>query len=158
TTIASAIPDMPWIKEAPAFLVFVANGSRLPAIAQQRGKPFANDHLDHFFNVAVDAAIVLATFIRAAEAAGLGCCPISVIRDHIKLVSAALNLPDRAIPIAGLCLGWPTQQRSITPRLSLQTTVIENKYGARDLAAEIEKYDHRRAEQQPYARQRRVER
>src|SRR5512145_2457993 len=38
-TIAAAIPDMPWIEAAPAFLVFVANGRRLPLIAGMHGKP-----------------------------------------------------------------------------------------------------------------------
>src|SRR5262249_51831778 len=46
-------------------LVFAANGQRLPTISKLRGKPFPNDHLDLFFNAVVDAAIALATFIRA---------------------------------------------------------------------------------------------
>jgi nitroreductase len=157
-TIASAIPDMPWIVEAPAFLVFVANGNRLPTVARLQNKPFANDHLDHFFNATVDAAIVLATFIRAAEAVGLGCCPISAIRDQTRLVNDTLGLPIRTVPIAGLCVGWPAQPGAITPRLSLETTVIEIKYSARDFAAEIGTYDRRRAEQQPYSHQRNIER
>ena len=80
--IVETIPDMPWMMEAAAFLVFVANGERLPMMAKLREKPFPNDHLDQFFNAAVDAAIVLTTFIQASEAVGLGCCPISAIRDH----------------------------------------------------------------------------
>ena len=63
--IADLIPDQPFIRTAPAFLVFLANGRRLPEISKMRGKPFPNDHLDQFFNAAVDAGIVLATFICA---------------------------------------------------------------------------------------------
>ena len=44
------IRDMPWIADAPVFLVFLANGRRLPPIVAMRGKPFPNDHLDLFFN------------------------------------------------------------------------------------------------------------
>src|ERR1700732_2776440 len=106
TSIVSGIPDMPWINDAPAFLVFVANGGRLPAISRLRGRPFPNDHLDLLFNAAVDAAIVLATFIRAAEAIGLGCCPISAIRDHPGTVSDLLHLPNRVVPVAGMGFGW----------------------------------------------------
>src|ERR1700680_2372389 len=80
--IAALIADMPWIAQAPAFLVFLANGRRLPQIAVMRGKPFPNDHLDLFFNAVADSAIVLATFMRAAAAVGLGCCPISAVRDQ----------------------------------------------------------------------------
>ena len=61
--IADLIPDQPFIRTAPAFLVFLANGRRLPEISKMRGKPFPNDHLDQFFNAAVDAGIVLATFL-----------------------------------------------------------------------------------------------
>jgi nitroreductase len=156
--IVAAIPDMPWIMDAPVFLVFVGNGTRLPEIAKLRDKPFPNDHLDQFFNATVDAAIVMTTFIRAAEAVGLGCCPISAIRDRPQIVSDLLRLPQRVVPVAGLCVGWPTQEGEITPRLSLTTTVVENAYGERNLAGEIGAYDRRRAQLRPYRRQRDVAR
>jgi nitroreductase len=156
--IVATIPDMPWIMDAPAFLVFVANGERLPMLARLRNKPFPNDHLDQFFNAAVDAAIVLATFLRAAAAVGLGCCPISAVRDRPQTVSDLLRLPQRVVPVAGLCVGWPAQAGEITPRLSLRTTVIENGYGERDPAGEIDAYDRRRAALRPYRRQRSPER
>jgi len=157
-TIVAAIPDMPWILDAPAFLVFAANGARLPTICKLRGKPFPNDHLDQFFNAAVDAAIVMTTFIQAAATVGLGCCPISAIRDHPSIVSDALKLPDRVIPIAGLCVGWPAQAGEITPRLSLSTTLVEDTYREHNLANEIDAYDRRRGALRPYRRQRNVER
>jgi nitroreductase len=156
--IVATIPDMPWIDDAPAFLIFVANGGRLPTISRLRGKPFPNDHLDQFFNAAVDCAIVLATFIQAATAVGLGCCPISAVRDHPQTISDLLRLPDRVIPVAGLCVGWPAQTVEITPRLSLNTTLIENCYGERDCAGEIDAYDRRRAKLRPYRRQRNPDR
>src|SRR6266545_2620152 len=133
-------------------------GHRSPTISKLRGRPFANDHLDLFFNAVVDAAIALATFIRAAEAVGLGCCPISAIRDHPRTVSDLLHLPNRVIPVAGICVGWPAQAGEITPRLSLSTTVIENKYDADDFAAEIDAYDRRRAKLRPYHHQRNPDR
>jgi FMN reductase [NAD(P)H] len=156
--IVATIPEMPWIEDAPAFLVFVGNGARLPALSQLRKKPFPNDHLDQFFNAAVDSTIVLATFISAATAVGLGCCPISAIRDHPRTVSELLRLPDRVFPVAGLCVGWPAQAGEITPRLSLHTTLVENTYAVRDLAGEIDAYDRRRAALRPYRRQRHPER
>ena len=100
--------------------MFLANGRRLPEISKMRGKPFPNDHLDQFFNAAVDAGIVLATFIAAADAVGLGTCPISVIRDHSAKVSEMLKLPQRVIPVAGhvrrLAVGDGARQRAARPR------------------------------------------
>jgi nitroreductase len=156
--IAAKIPDNPWIATAPVFLVFLANGRRQPFIAQLRGKPFPNDHLDLFFNAVSNCSIVLATFIRAAEAAGLGCCPISAIRDHAALVSELLHLPERVIPVAGMCLGWPSERGHITPRLGLDVTIHHDRFTERDLASDIDTYDRRRNQGRPPWKQRSVER
>ena len=152
--IAELLPEMPWVCEAPVFLVFLANGRRLPQISQLRGKPFRNDHLDLFFNATVDAAIVMTTFLRAAEAVGLGCCPISVIRDHAATISKMVALPEKVIPIAGMCVGWPAEEGGITPRLSLSTTLHAERFAENDLASEIDSYDRRRAAIRPYRNQR----
>jgi nitroreductase len=157
-TVAKLITDMPWIADAPAFLVFLANGRRLAEIAKLREKPFPNDHLDAFFNAAVDTGIVLATFLRAANAVGLGCCPISAIRDHCRAISEMFELPERIVPVAGLCVGWPAERGHITPRLGPDATVHVDRYNADDLAQQIDDYDHRRERQQPYKRQRAEER
>ena len=76
-----------WIAGAPVLLVFCGNNRRQRQIHDWREKPFANDHLDAFFNAAVDAGIALATFVMAAESIGLGCCPLSAIRNHASEVS-----------------------------------------------------------------------
>ena len=142
--IADLLPDQAWVRDAPAFLVILANGRRLPEIAKLRGKPFPNDHLDQFFNASVDAGIVLATFLRAADAVGLGTCPISVIRDHAARVSALLELPQRVIPVCGLCIGWPAEAGHIGARLGLENTVHRDRHDEGDLAARIDAYDRRR--------------
>jgi FMN reductase [NAD(P)H] len=155
--IAAKIPDMPFLESAPVFLVFAANGRRLPFISALRGKPFPNDHFDLVFNASVDTGIVLATFICAAEAVGLGCCPISAIRDHAATVSELLHLPERVIPVAGMCLGWPSQAGYISPRLGLDATLHYDRHDERDLAASIDAYDRRRAEGRPRPKQRNPE-
>jgi nitroreductase len=156
--ITVLIPDMPWIEQAPAFLVFLADGSRLPEIARLRGKPFPNDHLDLFFNAVADSAIVMTTFMRAAAAVGLGCCPISAIRDRPDVVSALLELPQRVVPVAGMCVGWPAEAGYITARLGLDATLHEDRYSAGDVAQKIDAYDRRRDRRWPYRRQRAPER
>ena len=148
--IADLIPDQPFIRTAPAFLIFLANGRRLPEISKLRGKPFPNDHLDLFFNASVDAALALATFTRAAEAAGLGCCPISVIRDHAARITDLLALPPRVIPVAGMCVGWPAEAGHISPRLPLECTLHQDRYDEGDLAGRIDAYDRRRAAIHPH--------
>ncbi len=156
--IGALLPDMPWLAAAPVFLVFLANGRRVPEIARMRGKPFPNDHFDLLFNATVDAAIVLATFLRAAEAAGLGCCPISMIRDHARTISEMIKLPEKVVPVAGMCVGWPAEAGGITPRLPLSLTLHEERFDEGDLAAQIDGYDRRRAAVRPFRNQRQTER
>jgi nitroreductase/FMN reductase [NAD(P)H] len=156
--VIALMPDMPWLKEAPVLLVFLANGNRTPQLARLRGKPFPNDHLDLLFNAAVDSAIVLTTFMRAAAAVGLGCCPLSAIPDEADRVSALLGLPERVFPVAGLAAGWPAKAGRITPRFALETTLHQDRYRQGDIDQQIDAYDRRRAARQPYARQRAVER
>ena len=156
--IAGLIPDMPWINDAPVFLIFCGNNRRIHQIGMMRGKPFANDHLDHFMNAAVDAGLVMMNFIRAAEAAGLGCCPVSAVRNHPGQVSELLVLPDHVFPVAGLVVGYPAQSGQISPRLPLDVTVHTDRYDETMLAEKIDSYDRRRHELQPYRRQRHTER
>lgn len=147
-------PDSPWIAAAPALLVFCANNRRQRQLHAWRGRPFANDHLDAFFNATVDSAIVLATFVVAAEGVGLGCCPLSAIRNQPERVSELLSLPDHVFPVAGLTLGWPAEEGAVSLRLPLAATVHADRYDDEGQRALVDAYDARRAKVQPYARQR----
>ena len=152
--IFATIPDHPWLAAAPVFLVFLGNNRRQRQIHAWRGKPFANDHLDAFFNATVDAAIVMATFVAAAEAVGLGCCPISQIRNQARIVSDVLELPEHVFPVAGLALGWPSRDGELSLRLPLDVRVHHDRFNEAGLPAGIDAYDRRRAAVQPYRRQR----
>ena len=156
--IVDLIPDMPWINAAPVFLVFCGNNRRIRRIGEWRGKPFANDHLDHFMNAAVDAGLVMMNFIRAAEAVGLGACPISAVRNRPHEVSALLGLPDCVFPVAGLTVGYPAEAGRISARLPLDVTLHANRYDERDLKRRIEHYDRWRRELQPFRKQRHSDR
>jgi nitroreductase/FMN reductase [NAD(P)H] len=147
----------PWIEAVPHLLVFCGNHRRQRQLHEQRGRPFVNDHLDAFFNAALDAGIALAQFVTAAEAIGLGCCPVSAIRNHAAEVSSLLALPDHVFPVAGLALGRPAGPPEISPRLPLAQTFHTDRYDEGDAAAAIAAYDARRRAVQPYAKQRYVE-
>lgn len=155
--IVDTIPDMPWIMQSPVFLVFCANNRRIRQVGAWRGKAFVNEHLDHFMNAAVDAGLVMMNFIRAAEASGLGTCPISAVRNHPETVSRALELPAGVFPVAGLCVGYPAEAGRITPRLGLEVTVHRDRYDESGLREKIDAYDRRRHAVLPYRRQRRSE-
>lgn len=134
----------PWVTAAPLLLVFCGDNRRIHKISEARGKPYPNDHLDAFLNCAGDAAIVMATFIRAAEALGLGCCPISVIRNNIEAASETLGLPDQVFPFVGMGVGFPEREGWISLRLPPSVTVHTDRYDDSKAIAEIDAYDRRR--------------
>lgn len=152
--INDLFPENSWIRKAPAFLVFCGNNRRQRQLHEWRGRIFANDHLDAFFNAAVDAAIVLATFVVGAERMGLGCCPISAVRNHAQRISDILNLPDHVFPVVGMTLGWPADVGEVSLRLPLDVTLHKDRFEEQDLQRHVEAYDVRRANLQPYANQR----
>lgn len=147
--LADLLPDQTWMRTAPVFMIVLANGRRLPEIARLRDKPFPNDHLDAFFNCSVDAGIVISAFMNAADSVGLGCCPISVIRDHAETVCSYFALPPRVFPVAGLCVGWPALAGSVSPRLGLASTLHWDAYDEGDLTERIDAFDQRRAATHP---------
>ena len=160
--LAGLIPQSPWVADAPELLVFLADGRRFPRVAALADRPFVNDHLDAFFNATVDAAIVLAVCLLAAESVGLGGCPISEIRDQANRLAELLALPERVVPVAGLALGWPAADadRRVKARLPLSVTVHTDRYDDAGLAEAVAAYDAVRAaaEPRPAAQQRAVER
>ncbi|MCR9257085.1 MAG: nitroreductase family protein [Alphaproteobacteria bacterium] len=127
-----------WAEAAPLMLIFVADSHRGRKICEDRGYDYAMATVDTLVNATGDAAIALSTFLLAAERVGLGCCPLSVIRNHLDAVSGLLELPDHAFPFAGLVVGYPNRFFPTSPRLPQSVAVHRNRYrepAAEDLAA-----------------------
>ncbi len=142
--IAEASENVKWLAQAPVFLVWCGDSRRIRRLAEWRGHPFANDHLDAFMNAAVDAGICMQTFIVAAESFGLGCCPVSEVRNQVQLLSDELALPEHVFPVAGLCVGWPAKPANLSMRLPPSVTVKVDRYDDTNLLDEIAAYDRRR--------------
>ncbi len=158
--IAGLCPATRWLADAPVFMVWCGDSRRIRRLAEWRAHPFANDHLDAFMNAAVDAGIAMQTFIVAAESVGLGCCPISQVRDDVEGLSRELGLPQWVFPVAGLCVGWPRGEAPLSMRLPLSVTVHEETYDDGSLLEQVADYDRRREalERTPDDAQRLVER
>jgi nitroreductase/FMN reductase [NAD(P)H] len=157
--IAEATGSTRWAAAAPVFLAWCGDSRRIRRLAEWRGHAFANDHLDAFMNAAVDAAICMQTFIVAAESFGLGCCPLSEVRNRVQLLSDELQLPRYVFPVAGLCVGWPREQPRLSLRLPQSVTVKIDAYSDDDLIDDVRAYDARREsiEQTPPRQQRMVD-
>ena len=91
---------------------------------------------------------------EAAEAAGLGSCPVSAIRNEAEEVSRILALPAHIFPVAGLAVGWPAKSADVAMRLPLSQTVHIDRFSDDGFDEALMEYDARREEAQPYAKQR----
>lgn len=153
TTLQGWLASMPWIAKAPQLMIFCGDNRRTRRIAMLRGKPFPNDSLDMFMNAAVDAGLVLQAFVTAAESVGLGCCPLSLVRDRARELAALLELPQHVFPVAGLTVGYPARPGEISMRLPLAATVHIDRYDDRAFDAQLEAYDRRREAARPTPRE-----
>jgi FMN reductase [NAD(P)H] len=147
--IADWIGTMDWIAAAPVFLVWCGDMRRGQRLCARHSLPHANNNLDTFLNTAVDCALAMAQFMAAADAVGIGTCPISYVRSHIERVSPLLGLPDGVYPIAGLTVGYPVFRRPTSMRLPPSIVVHREHYDDSALDAEVQAYDQRRHAQDP---------
>ena len=144
--IAALMPKMPWVGTAPRLLVFCGDLRRNRRLTAFRGYEYASDNADSFLNAAVDASIAMTSMINAAESIGLGCCPISVIRDHLETVTTLLDIPTGVFPVAGLTIGWPADNGHASMRLPPALVFHRDRYDDSQLEDEIEAHDARRHE------------
>jgi len=152
--LATLVSGRSWVADAPRIAVICGNNRRQRLLHEWHEVPFANEHLDALFNAAGDAAITLGAFVTAAEALGLGCCPISAVRNKAAAVSDLLHLPEHVFPFAGLAFGFPAQTPTISKRLPLQVTCHVEGYREVNLEETTAQYDEERATSQPYEQQR----
>ncbi len=154
TRLAELVGGQAWVAQAPMLAVFCGNNRRQRLLHEAANVPFANDHLDAFFNAACDAAIALGAFTAAADAFGVGTCPISAVRNEARAVADLLDLPDHVFPFAGLAIGYPAHAPQIAKRLPLGVTVHTDHYNEANLHEDVAAYDADRAANQPYGNQR----
>lgn len=143
SALGELAPRMPWLATAPVFLVFLGDVRRNRRLAQWRGHAYRNNNADSFMNAAVDAALAMQSFTCAAEAVGLGCCPISVIRNRIGELKRLLALPEGVFPVAGLTAGWPSGPVKVSMRLPPSVVVHRDRYDDGEMLAEVAAYDER---------------
>jgi FMN reductase [NAD(P)H] len=147
--LAELNPDTGHMKYCPVFLTFCADIRRATRITEKRGYTYASNNMDSFLNATVDAAMAMQCFVTAAEAAGLGCAPISQVRNRMTEFCDVLAIPDGVFPIAGLTLGWPAWEGRMNVRLPATAVVHREKYDDTQLGDIVAAYDARRHETNP---------
>jgi len=129
------------ISQAPVFLTWCADLSRIARISQRKHYIHAAGNVENFLLAAVDTAIAMQTTGLAAESLGLGFCCIGAIRNNPREVIELLELPRLSFPLCGMTLGWPESPPKIRPRLPLETILHWEHYDASDEEAFLDQYD-----------------
>jgi FMN reductase (NADPH) len=139
--LAELCGNQKWIVQAPVFVAWCADLSRLDRACQLRGYEQMTSYVESFLVAAVDAAITMQTAALAAESLGLGICYIGAIRNQPEQVIELLGLPRLVFPISGMTLGWPAIEPFIRPRLPLRAILHWERYDLSEEAQALEEYD-----------------
>lgn len=136
--------DQDFIRQAPLFLLFCADLSRLTAVSEQEQMPSAAlDYTEMFVTAAIDASLAGQNAAVAAEGLGLGICYVGGARNHPQELAALLNLPPRVVALFGLSVGWPVDgdTTEIKPRLPQSGVIFYETYDADVRDAAVSEYN-----------------
>ncbi|WP_375457998.1 NADPH-dependent oxidoreductase [uncultured Enterovirga sp.] len=142
--LAKVAADQKHIEQCPLFLVFLADLSRADRIAGRQGEPLDGlPYLETFLVASIDAALAAQNAVVAAESLGLATVYIGALRNGPETVAAELGLPQGAVGIFGLCVGYAEEAvpAGIRPRLPQAAILHHERYDLASEAAVISDYD-----------------
>jgi len=141
--VATLSGDQEFIRDAPLFLVFVADWARGAELARGRGEASEGiDFLDSTLVATVDAAIAAQNAIVAAEALGLGAVFVGAVRNNPRELAGLLGLPDASFPVVGVAVGAPAAHDRSEVKPRLPQSVVRHDETYRPAASEaLEEYD-----------------
>jgi len=131
--IADLSGPQPWVEQAPIFLVFCADLTRLEAACGKHQVSPETGWAEQFVVATVDTALVAQNLMVAAESLGIGGVFIGGIRNDPETVCGLLNIPEMAYPVFGMCLGYPDHTPDIKPRLPLELVLKEDSFFGNDM-------------------------
>jgi nitroreductase len=144
--IATLVGNQQHVREAPLFLAWLVDLSRLQRLARERGRELDGaDYLDTFLMGVIDAALAAQNALNAAESLGLGTVYIGALRNQPEAVAAELGIKpgDGVYPVFGLVIGHPDTARpaSVKPRLPQSSVLYRERYAPAPVEQEVGGYD-----------------
>jgi nitroreductase len=142
--LAALADNQRFIVQAPLFLIWLADLSRLSRLSQSQDLTVeALPFLEPFMVGLIDAAVAAQNAVVAAESMGLGTVYVGALRNHPEQVAAELGLPPMVMPVFGMCIGYPdpTRPASVKPRLPQSVVLHHEQYDAGSEAEHVAAYD-----------------
>lgn len=137
--IAELAGGQPYIASCADFLVFCADMKRPTEASERAGSNVVRGMTEQLLVATVDTALMAQNVATAAESEGLGICYIGGIRNNPQAVSDLLKLPEHVYPVFGMCLGYPSHEPEIKPRLPVEAILKEDYYS--DDRAQVQAFD-----------------
>jgi FMN reductase (NADPH) len=144
--LAELCANQDHIRQAPVFLAWCADLSRLDTACKLRVYNQVTDYVENFLVAAMDVAIAMQTATLAAESLGLGMCYIGAIRNYPAEIIKLLELPRLVFPVSGMTLGWPADETKPKPRLPLSAILHWESYDQEGEVEALREYDRVMAE------------
>lgn len=132
------------IKTCASFLLFCADYNKISLGAKAKGleMPPFNETFDGVTVGMVDASLAMMSALVAAEASGLGTCPIGYARTAApEKIAELLHLPKGVLVVCGLAIGVPRELPDLKPKQPESLMIFKNRYPEQPLTDAILKYD-----------------
>lgn len=129
------------ISDAADFFLFCVDLKRLEVAGRKHGIVIEHDNLENFMVAIIDTSLIAQNVITAAESLGYGGCYIGGVRNNPDPISKLVGLPDKVVPLFGLCLGIPAEKNEVKPRLPLDAILHENQYNVEKYGSLLDEYD-----------------
>ncbi|MFC0220573.1 NADPH-dependent oxidoreductase [Pseudochelatococcus lubricantis] len=142
--LAALAGDQDFIRQAPLFLVWLADLSRVRALGEAHEVTVeGTEFLESLVLGVVDATLAAQNAVVALESLGLGSVYVGAIRNRPLEVAESLKLPPYVFPVFGLAIGYPDPQRpaSVKPRLPQAAVLHRETYDASRQPQAVETYD-----------------
>lgn len=132
------------VKTCRHFLLFCADYNKITRIAEAKGIDMPDFQLtaDGVIVGVVDATLAMMNALTAAEACGLGTCPIGYARTAAPdAIARLMKLPQKVFVVCGLAIGVPREMPDIKPKQQKDLVIFKNKYRQDDLVHDLLDYD-----------------
>ena len=119
------------VKTCRHFLLFCADYNKITKIAEAKGIDMPDFQLtaDGVIVGVVDATLAMMNALTAAEACGLGTCPIGYARTAAPdAIARLMKLPQKVFVVCGLAIGVPREMPDIKPKQQKDLVIFKNKY------------------------------
>jgi nitroreductase len=127
--LATVTAGQKHVANAPVFLAFCADLTRIDAAVRSKGGNIERNNLETGLVSSIDAALVGMSAYLAADSIGLKGVMIGAVRNDAVETAKILGLPKRVYCVFGMVLGWPEDVPPQKPRMAYTSVVHYEQYG-----------------------------